>query len=309
MAPEASNSVAAPRSTWRDIFLGPRRLRAGWRVLIFSATVTAISALFALTFQILKLHVVGGWSPVRFLATEAMTPVIGLAATALVARIDRLPFAVFGITWRDAFRGRFWEGSLWGFLAVAALVGMIALGGGYRAHGLALHGAELARMTALWLAAMTLVGLSEEVVFRGYFLSALSDGVGFSAAAALTSLDFAVTHYLGKPMENLADALSVGLIGLFLCFTIRRTGTLWFAIGFHFAFDFAALALFGAPNTGNGGRPIEGHLLDGTFTGPDWLTGGVRGMEASLLVFVVIGALFVLFHLRHREVKFPIPHD
>jgi membrane protease YdiL (CAAX protease family) len=309
MAPETSHSTSAPRPSGRYVFFGPRRLRAGWRVLIFSATVTAFAVLFALTFQLLKFHGVGGWSPGRFLATEAMSLIIALAATALVARIDRLPFAVFGITWRDAFRGHFWEGSLWGLVAVGALVGMIALGGGYRAHGLALHGAELARMTALWLAVMTLVGLSEEFLFRGYFLSALTDGVGFWSAAALTSLDFALTHYFGKPMENLTDALSVGLIGLFLCFTLRRTGTLWFAIGFHFAFDFAALVLFGAPNTGNGGRPIEGHLLDGTFAGPDWLTGGVRGVEASALVFIVIAALFALFHLRHRDMKFPIAHD
>jgi len=85
-------------------------------------------------------------------------------------------------------------------------------------------------------------------------------------------------------MENVADALSVGLIGLFLCLTVRRTGTLWFAIGFHFAFDFAALSLLGAPNTGNMGKAAEGHLL-------------------------VIALLFALFHFRHRQVRFPIPRS
>ena len=110
-------------------------------------------------------------------------------------------------------------------------------------------------------------------------------------------------------MENVADALSVGLIGLFLCLTVRRTGTLWFAIGFHFAFDFAALSLLGAPNTGNMGKAAEGHLLDATFSGPDWLTGGARGIEASALVFVVIALLFSLFHFRHRQVRFPIPRS
>ncbi len=139
--------------------------------------------------------------------------------------------------------------------------------------------------------------------------SALSDGMRFWPAVWLHSLDFAATHYFGMPMENLADALSVGLIGLFLCFTIRRTGNPWFAIGFHFTFDFAALSLFGAPNTGNDGRPIEGHLPDGVFSGPDWLTGGVRGAEASWFVFPVITALFALFHLRHREVRYPLAHD
>src|SRR5262249_26494518 len=252
---------------------------------------------------------VGGWSPDRFLLTEGMTFVIGLAATAILARVDRLSFPVYGLPWRDAFRGHFWEGSLWGFAAVAILVGAIALCGGYSASGFALQGAALAKMTALWLAVMVLVGLSEETIFRGYALSALSDGLRFWPASLLLSLDFSLTHYFGKPMENVADALSVGLIGLFLCFTLRRTGSLWFAIGFHFAFDFAALSFFGAPTTGNGGRPIESHLLNGVFHGPDWLTGGVRGAEASWLVFPMIAALFLLFHFRHRQARFPLPHD
>src|SRR5204863_2030461 len=110
-----------------------------------------------------------------------------------------------------------------------------------------------------------------------------------------------------KPMETIADALSVGLIGLFLCFTLRRTGSLWFAIGFHFAFDFAAIPLFGAPNTGNHGRPVDTRLLDSSFSGPDWLTGGPRGIEASWLVFAVIVMLFALFHRRFGEARFPPP--
>jgi membrane protease YdiL (CAAX protease family) len=288
--------------------MGPRRLRAGWRVLLFSAIVTLIAAALKLTIEGLGFRFGETWTASTFLIQEPITLAIALAATAIMARIDRLRFVVFGITWRDAFRGRFWEGSLWGFLAVAIVVGGIALCGGYQVRGFALQGTELIRMAAIWLAAMILLGISEEVVFRGYFLSALTDGVGFWLAALLTSLDFVVAH-AGKPNENFTDLLSIGLIGLFLCFTVRRTGNLWFAIGFHFAFDFAALCLFGAPNTGNQGKPLPGHLLDATFHGPDWLTGGVRGIEASGFVFVVIALLFALFHFAHRQTRYPIPHE
>jgi membrane protease YdiL (CAAX protease family) len=307
----SDSAVPAPprRNFWRHVLFGPVRLRAGWRMLLFAGLVTAFAALVQLAIHQFNIKIIGGWSPVNFLATEAMTLGLGLLTTAIMGRIDRLPFAVFGITGRDAFRGRFWEGTLWGLVTVGILVGLIALLGGYQVHGLALHGGELVRLTALWLAVMVLVGLSEEIFFRGYPLATLSDGIRFWPAALLLSLEFSLIHYFGKPMENLADALSVGLIGLFLCFTIRRTGNLWFAIGFHFAFDFAALPLFGAPNTGNQGRPIEGHILDGVFNGPDWLTGGVRGAEASWLIFPLIAALFLFFHLRNRAVKFPIAHD
>ena len=113
------------------------------------------------------------------------------------------------------------------------------------------------------------------------------------AVAGVHALSPALTTtFLPARAKNLASLLS---------------DTLWFAIGFHFAFDFAALALFGAPNTGNGGRPIEGHLVEGRFSGPDWLTGGVRGVEASAWIFPMLIALFALFHFRNRVVRFPAP--
>jgi hypothetical protein len=205
----------------------------------------------------------------------------------------------------EAFGPLFWEGSFWGAAAVVVLVAAIAALGGYHIHGWSQVGGSLQVNAVLWLAAMVLVGLSEEVTFRGYPLAALADGIGFWPASLVLSLVFAALHYFTKPMENVADALSVGLIGLFLCLTLRRTGNLWFAIGFHFAFDFAAIPFFGAPNTGNQGHPVDTRLLDSSFSGPDWLTGGARGIEASWLVFAVIAALFVFFHQRFPTTRFP----
>jgi uncharacterized protein len=74
---------------------------------------------------------------------------------------------------------------------------------------------------------------------------------------------------------------------------------LWFAVGFHAASDYVDMVVFAEPNTGNGGMPVPGHLLNVSFNGPVWLTGGPRGTEASLLVFPVLAGLFLLFHLRH----------
>ena len=300
-----STPAAAARTGWRRVFFGPVRLRAGWRLLAFIAITIVLGAVIRAALRAAKVSLGDDWTPGGFVAAELATFAIAVAATAIMARVDRLPFARFGLPWRGAFGARFWEGSLWGFGAVAVLVAAIASLGGYHVHGWALQGGALLANALLWLAAMVGVGLSEETAFRGYPLAALADGLGFWPASAVLSLEFAATHYFFKPMENVADALSVGLIGLFLCLTLRRTGSLWFAIGFHFAFDFAAIPLCGAPNTGNQGRPVDTRLLDATFTGPDWLTGGVRGIEASWLVFAVIAALFALFHWRFRETRFP----
>jgi hypothetical protein len=63
--------------------------------------------------------------------------------------------------------------------------------------------------------------------------------------------------------------------------------------------------VFAAPNSGNQGLPLEGHLLDVRYAGPAWLTGGPLGIEASVLVFIVIAALFLLFNVRHRQATWP----
>src|SRR5205085_4807195 len=116
----------------------------------------------------------------------------------------------------------------------------------------------------------------------------LGEAIGFWPAAIVLSLIFAAVHYFFKPMENIADAASVGLLGLFMSYTVLRTGAIWFAVGFHALFDYAAIYLFGAPNSGNRGQPIATKLLTGSYHGPHWLTGGPLGVEASWLVFTVI---------------------
>jgi len=56
------------------------------------------------------------------------------------------------------------------------------------------------------------------------------------------------------------------------------------------------MVVFAEPNSGNDGKPLTGHLLDVRFHGPDWLTGGPRGTEASLVVFAVLAGLFLAFN-------------
>jgi hypothetical protein len=146
-----------------------------------------------------------------------------------------------------------------------------------------------------WAIAMLTLGFAEEFMFRGYSLKTLSEAVGFWPAAIFLSSIFGLVHFFFKPQEDWIDPLSIALYGIFWSLTLRRTGSLWFAVGFHAASDYADMIVFAEPNTGNHGQPIPGHLLDIRYYGPDWLTGGPRGTEASLLVFVVLAGLFYFF--------------
>jgi hypothetical protein len=53
--------------------------------------------------------------------------------------------------------------------------------------------------------------------------------------------------------------------------------------------------------TPNGGQVPAGRLLDATFAGPAWLTGGRLGTEASLLSYPLDLLAFVYLRWRWRE--------
>jgi membrane protease YdiL (CAAX protease family) len=303
-----ADDILKPRPRgFRAIFWNAWELRAGWSFLLFAVIYTALTAGATLLLQTLLGRLPQGWSPGAFSAAEGVSLLGGLAALAILARIEHRSFAVYGVPLRAAFGPRFWEGSLWGIGAAGATLLAIAAAGGYSASGFALHGGALVASALLWGLAFLLVGISEEVIFRSFPLFTLARGMRFWPGAILLSVFFGALHYFTKPMETWMDAVSVGLIGLFLCLTVRRTGDVWFAVGFHFTFNFTSMAVFGSPNTGNDGHPLSGHLLAGTFHGPAWLTGGPMGAEASAFVFPVIALLFLLLLRRFRTVRFPSP--
>jgi len=81
---------------------------------------------------------------------------------------------------------------------------------------------------------------------------------------------------------------------------LRRTGTLWFAIGFHAAYDFGETYVYSVPDSG---FVMPGHLLASSFHGPAWLTGGTVGPEGSVFDFVIMAIVFVVFDRVYRVQK------
>jgi membrane protease YdiL (CAAX protease family) len=151
-----------------------------------------------------------------------------------------------------------------------------------------------------WLAVFLMVGLAEEYAFRGYLLTTLSSGMGFWPTSILLSLGFAAVH-LNNPGENAIGIVMVAVIGMFFCLTVRRTGNLWFAVGVHSAHDFGQAYVYALPNSGT---LIRDPLFVATLRGPAWLTGGAAGPEGSVVAFLAIGLLVVLF-----AATYPAKHD
>jgi membrane protease YdiL (CAAX protease family) len=280
----------------KTIFVGPQGIRSGWRFAIFVFLLFGFSKLFFWLLTVLfhyQEH--PGWFPTDFLLDGALSFGAALLAAWIMSKLERRPFLEYGLPGRAMFRKHFWQGVVWGFASSLLMIVFLGLIGAASFEGVALHGQTLARFALLWAAAFLLLGFAEEFAYRGYSQTTLMSGMGFWPAAVLLSAIFGAVHYFFKPMENWMDGLSVGLFGLFWCFTLRRTGTLWFAIGFHAMSDYADMVLFAQPNTGNKGQSLTGHLLNVSYRGPAWLTGGPRGTEASALEFLVLALLFFAF--------------
>jgi membrane protease YdiL (CAAX protease family) len=219
-----------------------------------------------------------------------------------MSRIEKRPFSVYGLPPRAAFGKLFWTGSVWGLLAITLLLSMMRGFHGFYFGHIALHGIRILKFAAFWGLFFLVVGLFEEFLLRGYTQFTLTRALGFWPAAVILSMAFGAMH-LGNSGEAWVGLLSAGLIGFFFCLTLRRTGNLWFAVGFHQAFDWGETFLYSVPNSGT---TAPGHLLNPSLQGPVWLTGGSVGPEGSVFVFVMIAILWIVFDRMYPDVKYPI---
>ena len=283
----------------RLLFGDDGKLRPLWRAAIFCIlTFWLLPLLFfplvvriATWFQ-LKLALTAG--VIVFVETEYF--LIALIPTAFFAWYEGRRIDSYGLMLGRAFGAPTWEGIAAGVVAVGAVgIAMLALGG-MQVHGLAAAPNALALSVLAWIGANICVGISEEFWFRHYLLATLWKSIGFWPASAVIALAFAAIHYFNKPGENIWDVITLISFSMVLCYSVLRTGALWFAVGFHGAFDFMQLVVIGTPN---GGQVPVGRLFDTTFQGPAWLTGGSLGTEASLLMYPMIALVWLYIRLRY----------
>ncbi|HVA33897.1 MAG TPA: CPBP family intramembrane glutamic endopeptidase [Candidatus Baltobacteraceae bacterium] len=281
-----------------------RKLRPIWRaVLFFVLGNFALPMLLATPVSAVAkaLHVGDELSAGSIAFYEGLLLAIALLLTWLFGMYEGKRVDDYGLPVRAAFGRRFWEGFAIGILnAGLVAAGMIALGG-MTIHGFALHGPSLLWAGLGWLGANVAVGLGEEMWYRGYLLQSLWKSLGFWPASIVIALLFASDHYFFKQGENVWDVITLVSLSLWVCYSVLRTGTLWLAVGYHVAFDYMQLFVIG---TKNGNLVPVNHLLDVTFSGPAWITGGVLGTEASFLMYPIIALMFVYVWRNGRPSSF-----
>jgi membrane protease YdiL (CAAX protease family) len=223
---------------------------------------------------------------------EAVLALAALLAALLMSFLEKQKMDAYGLPARLAFGKLFWQGALAGLVEVSVLVGLVAAGGGYSFGVVVLHGGAIARWACFWAVFMCLVGVFEEFLFRGYVQSTLGKRFGFWPSALVLSALFGAVHLSNKG-ESWVGAASVVVVGLVLCLTLERTGSLWFAVGLHASFNLGQTFLFSVPDSG---IVFTGHLSSAWLHGPAWLTGGTVGPEGSLFSFLTMGLLAYAVH-------------
>lgn len=289
---------AEPAQPAHSFFSGPNGLRAGWRLLIAFAIFVPLSAGIgsALThFPPLRAWVraqKGGMTPGLAIFSEG-TVFLALMLTAfLMTRIEHRSFADYGLPLDQTFGKRFWQGMPVGFAMLSILMALIAAAHDFSLGHLALSAAGTFHYGLLYMLAFILVGLFEEFSFRGYLQATLASGIGFWPAAVVLAVAFGGIH-LRNSGEAAFGALAAGCFGLVAALSLRRTGNLWFAIGMHAAWDWGETFFYSVPDSG---ITAQGHLLNSSFHGSRWVSGGSIGPEGSIFVLLVLGLWAVVIH-------------
>ena len=282
------------------IFLGPHGVRLGWRIALYLVLALLIEEVFRWLGASIFSNPHGTMRLWQEFYAECSLAVAAFAPAILLAKMEGRPVDDYGLPRREAFRRNFWVGMVWGFASITALLVLMHAVGVYSFGNIALHGARVVRFAVFWAAFFLVVGFFEEFLLRGYLLFAIAEKVGFWRTAIGLSALFGAIH-LGNAGETWIGALGAALIGLFFCLTLRRTGSLWFAVGFHASWDWGETFFYGVPNSGT---TEPGHLLSPTLHGKVWLSGGTVGPEASIMLLVVLAAMWLMFHRQYGEARF-----
>ncbi|MGO2113077.1 MAG: lysostaphin resistance A-like protein [Pseudoclavibacter sp.] len=185
-------------------------------------------------------------------------------------------------------------GTCGGLALSAVTIGILSLAGAYTITGWGSVAGALAVAGT-----MCAIAVSEEVFFRGVVFRLIHGRWGAGIALGASAIIFGLVHLL-NPGASLWGAVAIVIeAGLMLGAAYLATGSLWLAIGLHFGWNVATVGMFGTVTSGAEARDS---LLIAVTSGPDWLSGGSFGPEASVVAVVVcsIATAVLLLVARRR---------
>jgi len=146
---------------------------------------------------------------------------------------------------------------------------------------------------------LVLAGFIEEYIFRGIIFKLSEEMVGTWIAIVIQAALFGLVHggnVNATAFSTFAIAIEAGILLVAVYMLTRR---LWMAIGVHFAWNWVQGPFFGIPVSGH---DING-LFETTVNGPEILTGGAFGAEASIVALIICTLVGLIFLL--KAIKIP----
>lgn len=191
-------------------------------------------------------------------------------------------------------------GLLAGVVIFSAVVGVAALTDVYNIRG---YGGTSELLNDL-ISLAIVPGFMEELLFRGILFRWIEEFAGSWAALVVTSALFGLAHIL-NPNATWFSSFAIAMeAGLLLGGAYMLTRSLWMPIGLHAAWNFTQGFIFDVPVSGLDQKG----LVDATLTGPEILSGGTFGLEASLIAVVIAtaaGLWFIVSAVRGGELMRP----
>jgi membrane protease YdiL (CAAX protease family) len=216
-------------------------------------------------------------------------PIQGLAATAMAATMMLVVYAalVRALERREASElasppmvRELGIGLLLGFGLYTTCILILMLLGFYRVDGINAWAILLPG-----LAAPLATGVFEELLFRGGVFRVVEKWCGSWIALVVSSLVFGFVH-LENEGATMQGILSISIwAGILLAATYMLTRRLWLGIGLHAAWNYTQGTVWSGIVSGSD-APVPG-LVRSSMQGPDWLTGGAFGVEASVVALLV----------------------
>lgn len=173
-----------------------------------------------------------------------------------------------------------------GFFSIVTAI--LALSGMYSINGTDVNFVKLIECFTSFL----VVAVGEEIIFRGIIFRMIAERWNMAAALIVSSLLFGAIH-IANPDASLWSSVAISIeAGLLLGAAYAFSGNLWLPIGIHWAWNFMEGNIFGFDVSGSA---EEYSLLIPSISGPDILTGGAFGPEASMIAVITGSALSVWF--------------
>ncbi len=192
-------------------------------------------------------------------------------------------------------------GMFLGLVLFSSLMAILWIAGVYHPAGWGSY-----RQLAGGLLLAVLAGVLEELLFRGLLFRLSSKILGTWGAMLVTSALFGAAH-AANPGATVSSSLAIALeAGILLGAAYAATGRLWVPIGLHIGWNFTEGSLFGMTLSGNA---MGAGLIRGSLNGPQILTGGEFGPEASIVAVILclcLAAYFIRRIIQFNRAEPPI---